>query len=360
MNPRKFYSNEEAGDPQVKVYEPASSVQYLPRVHGMTEGGFWIQPTPGLTLMKMSEATVTEGSDVLANDNFVIFDKATRATSEKTIYHDCDLASLSIAERTLVLRDRHPVAKLKRAFTLLGVYSGHWGHFFTERILTLTAVLPYLPPDTIILVSNKLDPVARASLQVLINKIGKGHKIAFVGEKASVHVEELYYASQPVLMTNDSQWVSIYDFVIQWFGHVVQKTLTDCLSIPESGVKKVFFTRPITSSKSCSNIVEVEEFFAAKGYFIFRPEKLNFEERRKILGSCDEFAGLYGSAFANLTFSKNVRKAVILAPFVRCVEQTLQNLRRPDFFEYFPVSALDSHPHPRLRIDIPVLRSYDF
>jgi hypothetical protein len=70
--------------------------------------------------------------------------------------------------------------------------------------------------------------------------------------------------------------------------------------------------------------------------------------------------GVYGSALGNTIFSRHLKKGVILAPLVRCVEQTFENLNQPVDFEYYPVGAVDQTTHPKLRIDVEKLKSYGF
>ncbi len=313
-----------------------------------------------MTLMMLRNALLTDGSDIILSSEGAVFDKAKRTTSEKTIYHDSNLVGLNLSSGFLEVKESPVAGSVNRAYSMLGVYAGHWGHFLYERLPALFAVLPFLAEDTVILIPEGLNQVQLALLQTILKSHNKSNRFCIVKKNHSVRVGELFYSSFPVLLTNDMRWVSMYDYVVQWFGHIVWREMLKWICVSSNGPRKVFITRDARLSRSADNMGAVESFFRTQGYYIFRPEEHDYNSLRMTLGACETLVGVYGSALGNAIFCGSIKKAVFFAPFVRCVEQIFENLNQPVDFEYYPVGAMDQTTHPKLRIDVEKLKSYGF
>lgn len=355
----RFVANDEVGELRHELYKRGASTQLIPPVAGLSSGGSWIQETPGLSLRCIRNVSVTEGSDLILGDDFAILDKATRQTTAKNIFHDSNLLGVNQPEKTVDVKPSVSLGNFARAYSMLGVFSAHWGHFVCERLLGLSTILPLLPDDAAILVPDGIDQVQSQLLLDVLLAQGKLNKIYLIPKKQSVSIGELFYSNLPVIVSNDSTWTSIYDQTIQYFANTEMNRIVEAVCTQSDGPRKIFFTRGGGSSKALENIAEVEEVYRSRGYYIFRPEDHTYRQRQVILGAAEVVSGVFGSAFFNLMFCPRVMSVSVIAPLIRCIDQIGQSLFCPSGFIYYLAEAKEQCLHPTTSFDIRLIDTWE-
>ena len=90
-----------------------------------------------------------------------------------------------------------------------------------------------------------------------------------------------------------------------------------------SSVKKVYFTRSSFRKQDCLNERYFEEFYQRRGFKVFSPEQLSFEEQISLVAGADEFVASVGTMTHLLLFAQPSVKATILNRSTDCVRPQL-------------------------------------
>ena len=76
----------------------------------------------------------------------------------------------------------------------------------------------------------------------------------------------------------------------------------------------IFVSRPPgIKNRPCRNTLEVEEFFASRGFRILHPENHTLKEQANIFACAEVIAGFGGSGLFNVLFSENLSRLIILS-----------------------------------------------
>lgn len=352
MKNYNFVSVNEAGVLMNIIYPETLSENFIPKVEDLSEGGSWIERFPPMELRMIPRARVTGGSDIVTFQGMVVLEKATNPLAGKTIFRDSNLVGIDLANKNVSVQETPTLDVIECGYSMLGVFAGHWGHFIMERIPALLTAIPHLPRNSKILIPQGLDEIQLKLLLEIFEMYQRDLDVLVVPNGSSVNVDELFCCRLPCRITNDAKWIFNYDVAFPSYASREMQKIRSYLNPTEGQGGKVFITRRNTGARITSNILEIEDFMARSGYVIFNPDDCDFEERRAVFAGCDEIVAISGSAALNAIFCPKISSAILVTPLVRCLDQGLQNLFRPEKFKYVLADSSDDGIHPNIEISI--------
>ena len=188
-------------------------------------------------------------------------------------------------------------------------YPGHFGHLTTEVLAKLWGwdeakrVIPDLKAIFAIPAHHQRDPA-----------LERRYFTAYgIPESDIVWVDrpvvlESVVAAAPMWHNNDPHYV-----------HPGMRDVWDRLGaglIDETAPKyeRVFISRSASvKRRTCRNVGEVEDFFAARGFTVVYPELLDLSQQAGIFAQASVIAGFGGSALFNLMFARRLSTLIVLA-----------------------------------------------
>jgi len=235
-----------------------------------------------------------------------------------------------------VIDDRPTInVKIDRAWTLMCVYAGSFGHWMIESLAKFLGGhrLPKLA-GVPLLIDSHMASQHRESLELL----GQGRfPIIEVPRWARVHVDRLWVASNwfysPYHLATD-QGVDPTRFVVP-AGEIANlyraagTELDKRLSIGASD-KNTFSARAATTHRRLTNNKEIEGFLKSRGFSTIFPEQHSFAEQARIIRQSRNIVIQAGSAALGLLLARPGTKVSLLShpnfPTVSALSQMLKEL----------------------------------
>ena len=212
----------------------------------------------------------------------------------------------------LVRRDIRTAEPLPGAyFHFDSEWPGHFGHLLTEQLSRLWAFdrVRELEPDVKLLMTLQHDREPAVLHPFEVDILG-----AFGIAPEEVHVftapcrpERLYAASGMFSLPRfvHPEMAAIWDRV---GDHLVREA-------PDGPrPERLFVSRRPSLKRSCHNVADLEEFFAARGYAIFHPEEHPLSEQVAMFRAARHVAGFAGSGLFTLALCRDSKSVVVLAP----------------------------------------------
>ena len=260
MKNYNFISVNEAGVLVDVIYPEMLSENFIPKVEGLSEGGSWIERFPPMELRMIPRARVTGGSDIVTFQGMVVLEKATNPLAGKTIFRDNNLVSIDLANKNVSVQETPTLDVIECGYSMLGVFAGHWGHFISERIPALLAVLPHLPKNSRILIPQELDEIQLKLLLEIFKMYKTEVDVTVVPNGGSVNVGKLLCCRLACRLTNDAKWTFIYDIAFPSYASQELQKIRSYLNPVKGPGGKVFITRRNSGARSTANILEIEDF----------------------------------------------------------------------------------------------------
>jgi hypothetical protein len=172
----------------------------------------------------------------------------------------------------------------------------NYTHWLLDALPRL-ALWPEFPPDTQILIPERLFPSQKESLAML----GVLDRCRFTSE---THLEiEQYYFSSPTAML---------DCYNPYAVNFLRRSFLPKADPDYSGPKKFFVTRT-GSVRNLNNMAEVHDFFTRLGWALVQPAELTFAQQIKLFSEAEAICGTVGSGMTNAVFCKPGCQIVLLA-----------------------------------------------
>jgi hypothetical protein len=188
---------------------------------------------------------------------------------------------------------RHKLYLKGNYYYLEMLWSGNYGHWFSDEVPRLLAALPHLPPDTRFIVS---DPCQEYKIDTLLALGISRDRLLPVKCHFEIHCEKLWFATH----LGHSEWAStspeifrkMRDALLQAYGNSEGAT-------PE----RIFVSRSGTQQRRLANEEELLPTIKKFGFTIVHPEKLSLPQQIRTFSQAKVVAGAYGAGMTNILFS---------------------------------------------------------
>ncbi len=177
---------------------------------------------------------------------------------------------------------------------IMTLWDSNYAHWLMDSLPRLMAI-PYLPPDTKILVKPNLQTFQRESLELLGVSPSQIHEI----DAPFVRVEKL-----AVFRSANASGVPHFDVL-----STLRKNLLESAGEKNSpSSSKIFISRSQTPSRSRSqrrilNQDQVMALLQKEGFETAHPEKLTFPDQIRLFSKASVIAGAHGAGIYNLLFA---------------------------------------------------------
>jgi capsular polysaccharide biosynthesis protein len=209
------------------------------------------------------------------------------------------------------LREQHrPRTELTGSYYFLDYSnSGHFGHLMTE------AVAKFWGWD----VAKEADP----DLKVLLRRQGKNPNRAEpqmetrLLEAYGVAREDMVWVDEPVWVDSLVGASPMWHNKTPYHAHPGIRQVWDRLRrgmVPEDAPSypKIFVSRRAGGNRACRNVADVEEMFAAHGFEVIRPERLDLAHQAGVFAGAEVVAGFGGSALFSLMYAEKRPTLIVL------------------------------------------------
>ncbi len=184
-------------------------------------------------------------------------------------------------------------------------YPGHFGHVLTEVVSRYWGWQRALELDPGVrpLVSLDAGQDAIPEFQRLIFEVLgiPADRIEYVPAGTRVLVEHLYAATPGFAQPH---------YADQALAEVWERIGTE-LSLPVETPPRIFVSRRKAGIRTCTNTVEVEEFFRSKDFAVVYPEDHSFPEQVTMFRNASAIAGFGGSGMFSAMFAPGVPKLIV-------------------------------------------------
>lgn len=206
-------------------------------------------------------------------------------------------------------RDRSPVSAAPRTlegsyFYFDTEYPGHFGHVLTEVVGRYWGWQRAVELDPEVRPLVSLDPgqTLPEFQRLIFDAIGvPADRIEYVPAGTCAWVERLYAATPGLAQPH---------YVDPALGEVWAR-IADRLALPSETPSRIFVSRRVADTRSCTNTAQVEEFFAQQGFEVFYPEDRSFPEQVTMFRQASVVAGFGGSGMFSTMFAPGVPKLVL-------------------------------------------------
>jgi len=265
---------------------------------------------PDVYLANIKNATVIDGSDMVISDkNTVLYDEMALDPEGKhrprmNIAQTVVSRNLNPARIGIVYKKTKLVLPSNSAIHFCKDYSANYFHWLIEALPRLSIVEQFPELDAVpILVDHNLQSQQIESLRLINNN---KREIIQLQTGQAYHVENLYYPSGMSHLHNNYDHPVAYgkDIVISPDAiHYLRKKILPLVDVKPAHRKLYISRKNMGAGKRMLNDDEIGTHFAAKGFEIVHPEKLNFIEQVKIFSEAEVIIGAGGAAFANMVFA---------------------------------------------------------
>jgi capsular polysaccharide biosynthesis protein len=118
---------------------------------------------------------------------------------------------------------------------------------------------------------------------------------------------------------------------------------------------KRFFVRRTGSSRNMDNEVEVERFFADRGWALINPSELTFAQEIRLFAEAEAVAGMIGSALSNTVFSSS-RCSVLAMAHDYWTDGVLDWILQTVGITNYSAHVYSSNGYRRFSVDLNILQ----
>ena len=184
--------------------------------------------------------------------------------------------------------------------------AGHFGHLMTEALSKLWGWWP----------AKAADP----DLKILVRRrsaTGEPGPEARLLPAFGIAPEDIVWVDGPVTVTRLVGSTPMWHNAPPFYVHPAIRETWSRLSAglngtgPVDEVPPIFVTRR-QWNRPCSNVDEVERFFADRGFTIVAPEELTFAQQVATFAGARVIAGFGGAGMFNLAYAESVESVIVL------------------------------------------------
>jgi len=178
-------------------------------------------------------------------------------------------------------------------FTLLGVWSGEYYHWFHDILPRLWNSLPHLPAGCRFLINSNAKPYQLEALAAL--GIGEDRLIS-QGERIDSVIEHLWFSTPHGFSTFGGTKV---------MQEVAMRISAKMALTAESGPRKarVYISRAMASHRRVENELQIIPILEKHGFQVLQLERLPFREQIRAVSACDIVLGPHGGGLTNMVFA---------------------------------------------------------
>jgi hypothetical protein len=312
-----------------KIIEKNGGVEniYLPRIVGLSNGGFLSVNMPSDYLCTLNNVSFVPYSDFIRDVNGKVSnEKLYRKEYDVLIPRDRDI--FEIKGQSIRLFNKKNKVYSKVAFSLLGTISYHWAHFLAQYYPKLMFLenFPKVEEIDLIILKNT-DLHIKFLIEHEIKKYPNVH-ILEIDEESEIICKKLYHVSLGTLVADDGYLPTPFAILIS--KSTLQFWKAKALElVPKESIqfRKIYLGR--SGGRSLKNNDEVREFFVSKGFEEVFPHLLSIGDKIKIFSEAKYIVGPGSSAFANNMYSKPGTKILAFMNSFRYLDTYI-----PEFSNY--------------------------
>ena len=298
----------------------------LAEVYNITQGITFKALYPELNIYKFTNACIFAYSDMVIENNLVMWDKAYFPTFSKTIPRDKNL--LSYNEEAVKIKKYDEVIIKGKCFSLVGTYSYIWSHFVLQYVskLFIADKMGVIDKNTTILVPTYEDKHLQRIVESYVNQLDV--KIMYLNKDKKYRCDELYFIPTMCSTPNVCKYLLPQDYVMP---AVTKSAIKEYLISPylsyrdENKNYKLYLIRR-EGARALINWKEIENFFEAEGFTLLEPHKIPFEEKIDLFSNASVVVGPFSSAFTNIIWCRPKTKILMLSNHPRTVESSFCEL----------------------------------
>jgi len=175
-------------------------------------------------------------------------------------------------------------------FSLLGLWSGAFYHWFHDTLPRLWNTLPHLPPQTRFLIHDKPRSYQLDSLAVLGISTDR---LEYQADRGDTVIERLWFATP----------VGHSTFSAAGLLRQVASRLKTGLGFEDlSGSQRIYISRKKAASRRVLNEFEIEPLLKLCGFQIMVMEDLPFKKQVEVCATASALVGPHGGGLTNLLF----------------------------------------------------------
>jgi hypothetical protein len=195
-------------------------------------------------------------------------------------------------------------------FTLLGMWSQEYYHWFHDTLPKVWNSLPHLPKGCRFLINQKPKGYQMESLHALgITE----NRLLFMQYKGDLLVERLWFSTPHGYTTFSGP------YAIQEIANKISASIRSSNSVPCLD-KRIYISRSSAKTRRITNETEILPVLQKYGFLIERMESYSFERQVEILAGCNCLIGPHGAGLTNLIFTNKDAHIIEIAgeEFVDC------------------------------------------
>ena len=331
----------------------------LSEIYQVTQGIHFRAFYPAIHLYKFSNASIFTYSDMVIENDDVMWDKAYFPTFSKTFPRDKNL--LSYSNDVVKIKKYKEITIRGKCFSLTGTYAYIWSHFVLQYVskLFLANKMGIIDENTIILAPHYEDVHLQKIVEAYINKLGA--KIVYLEKNIKYVCDELYYIPTTCSTPNVCKYLLPQDYVMP---EITKQAIKESLVLPYLSFRddkknyKLYLVRR-NGARKLLNWKEVEAFFDSEGFIFVEPHKLSLEEKIELFSNASIIVGPFSSAFTNIIWCKSNCKVLMLSNHPRTVESSFCELGDIANVSMMYLTGDDTeknNPHSDFYIDIKKVR----
>jgi capsular polysaccharide biosynthesis protein len=174
------------------------------------------------------------------------------------------------------------------------LFSGNYGHWFSDELPRLITALPFLPKNAKFIISDPIQDYKVKSLEAF--GITSDQLLPVKGYY-EIHCERLWFATP----LGSCEWASTAPEVFRKMGALIAEYHKNALIEP---LEKIFISRDRLSYKRLTNEIELLEVIKDSGFTVVNPEKLSFVQQVNTFSRSKFVLGTYGAGITNILFSQ--------------------------------------------------------
>jgi capsular polysaccharide biosynthesis protein len=327
----------------IKITETSGGIEkiILPKIVGLSNGGSISVDMPGDYLCKLNNVSFVPNSDFIRDEKgHVANEKLLRKEYDVLIPRDKDI--IEIKDRIIRLYGGKYKIYSKAAFNLMGTYSYHWAHFFSQYYPKLS-FLKDLPKSVKIdlIIPKNTDPHIRYLIDYEL-KIYPDIGVREVDTDAEIVCEKLYHVSLGNCVGDDGYFPTplaclISNSTLKFWN----KKAVEFIPKDSKQYRKIFIGR--TGRRSLKNYNEVLNFFIEKGFEEIFPHLLNIEDKIRIFSEAKYIVGPGSSGFVNSIYSQAGTKILVFINSFRYMDTYLAGLSNYMGHQFWLMSGKDDN-----------------
>jgi len=314
---------------------------FLPKIVGLSNGGFISVNMPGDYLCKLDNVSFVPYSDFIRDENgHVANEKLLRKEYDVLIPRDRDI--IEIKGKVILLVKESNKTHLKVALNLMGTYSNNWAHFLAQHYPKLNFLNDLPKSEKInLLIPKNSDPHIRYLIKQEL--IGYPHiGILEVDIESEIVCEKLFHVSLGTFLADDGYFPTPLECLISnstlkfW-----DKKAIELAPKNSKQWRRIFIGR--TGNRSLKNYDEVLTYFRDKGFEEIFPHFLSMEDKIKVFSEAKYIVGPGSSGFANSIYSQAGTKILAFINSFRYLESYLVGISNYKKHEFWFMSGKDDN-----------------